>query len=194
MTLKARPACKCLTGDSVCDATAGVGMARKPAKRSNLPARRSNNEKRRLISSPAPGYIEQLQKNITYQGSSKHKRTPHLYGLPPFQGGRGDATLCDRDADFRPENLDSIPEMIQRGLEARLVGENGLIWAIADDGWIYEARVTNVGKTEYHGYPVRRTEPIAEIVYKRFREWADDNGNELARQAVRNCMTLYGFK
>ena len=131
-------------------------MVNKPAMRPNLPARRSNNEKRRLVPNPAPSYIEQLQENITYQGSSKHKKNPHLYGLPPFRGDRGDATLCDRDANFQPVNLDSIPEMIQRGIEARLVGENGLIWAVADDGWIYEARVTNVGKNRISWLP--RTE------------------------------------
>lgn len=193
MTLKARPECGYSTGDSVCEAAAKVDMVKKPAKRPTLPARRSNNEKRRLMSNPAPSYVKQLQQNITYQGSSKHKKTPHLYGLTPFQGNRGDATLCDRDANFQPANLNSIPEMIQRGLEAGLVGENGVIWAVADNGWIYEARITNVGKTEYHGYPVRSTEPIAEMVYKRFMEWVGDHGNELALQAVRKCKTLYGF-
>ena len=142
----------------------------RPAKRPNLPARRSNNDKRRLLADPDPDYIAQLRQDITYQGSSKHKQNPHLYGLTPFQGNRGDATLCDRDANFGPTHLRSIPRMIRRGLQAGLVGENGIIWAVADNGWIYEARITNVGQTEYHGYPVRSTEPIAEIVYKRFKE------------------------
>ena len=146
------------------------------------------------MSNPAPGYIAQLQQNITYQGSSKHKQNPHLYGLAAFQGNRGDATLCDRDANFHPANLDSIPQMIQRGLQAGLVGENDIIWAVADNGWIYEARITNVGKTEYHGYPVRSTEPIAEMVYKRFREWVTNHGNELARKAAQQCKILYGFR
>ena len=194
MTLKTWPECDDLTGDRVCAVVAKVGIVKKPAKRPNLPPRRSNNEKRRLMSNPAPDYIAQLKRNITYKGSAKHKKNPHLYGLPPFQGDRGDATLCDRDANFQSENLDSIPEMIQRGLEARLVGENGVIWAVANDGWIYEARITNVEKTEYHGYPVRSTEPIAEMVFKRFREWVGGQGNELARQAVRQCRSLYGFK
>ena len=166
----------------------------KPQKRPNLPARRSNNDKRRLIPNPAPDYIAQLRQNITYQGSSKHKQNPLLYGLPLFQGNRGDATLCDRDANFQPANLNSIPRMIQRGLQAGLVGENGIIWAVADNGWIYEARITNVGKTEYHGYPVRSTEPIAELVYGRFREWVEGHGNQSAHQAVQHCKTLYGFR
>ena len=167
---------------------------KKPKKRSNLPPRCSNNDKRRLIANPAPDYIAQLRRNITYQGSSKHKQYPHLYDLPPFQGDRGDATLCDRDASFRPADLNSIPQMIQRGLRAGLVGENGIIWAVADNGWIYEARITNVERTEYHGYPVRNTEPIAEMVYGRFKEWVQGHGNQSARQAVQQCKMLYGFR
>ena len=84
--------------------------------------------------------------------------------------------------------------MIQRGLQAGLVGENGIIWAVADNGWIFEARITNVGKSEYHGYPVRSSEPIAEKVYERFSEWANKHGNQLARQAVQQSMNLYGFR
>ena len=167
---------------------------KRPAKRPNLPARRSNNEKRRLLLNPGPEYIARLRRDITYQGSSKHKKNPHRYGLTPFRGSRGDATLCDRDANFQPAHLNTIPQMIERGLEARLVGENGIIWAVADNGWIYEARITNVGQTEYHGYPVRSTEPIAEMVYKRFKEWVNAYGNQMAHQAVEQCKTLYGFR
>lgn len=167
---------------------------KKPKKRPNLPARRSNNDKRRLMANPDPDYIRQLQRNITYQGSAKHKKHPHLYKLSHFQGGTGDATLCDRDANFMPKDIASIGQMIQRGLQAGLVGENGLIWAISDNGWIYEARVTNLQKTEYHGYPVRSTEPIAEKVYRRFRDWAHGGGDSLARQAALQCKTRYGFR
>ncbi len=155
---------------------------------------RSNNDKRRLMSNPDPEYIAQLREDITYQGSSKHKKNPHLFGLTPFQGDRGDATLCDRDANFQLANHESIPQIIQRALHAGLVGEHGIIWAVADNGWIYEARLTNIAQTEYHGYPVRSTEPIAELVYERFRDWAQENGNQMARHAARQCKTLYGFR
>lgn len=166
----------------------------RPATRSNLPARHSNNEKRRLLANPPPAYIAQLQQNIIYQPYSKHKQNPHLYGLEPFLGTRGDATLCDRDANFQPAHIPLIRPMIHRGLQAGLVGENGIIWAVANNGWIYEGRITNIVQTEYHGYPVRRTEPIAVLVYRRFRDWVQVHGNQLAHQAVQQCKTLYGFR
>ena len=168
------------------------GLVKRPPKRTKLPASNSNNDKRRLLPNPDQRCVSQLKQKIWYQGYSKHKRTPHIYGLPPFRGKRGDETLCDRDAGFR--NISAIPQMIQRGLDAGLVGTNGMIWALADDGWIFEARVTNRTTMEFHGYPVRPTEAIAEQVHKRFSEWADQSGNQLARQAAARCKTLYGFK
>ena len=148
---------------------------KKPKKRPLLPARRSNNEKRRLMANPDPIYIGHLQRNITYKGSPKHKKHPHLYSLPPFQGDRGDATLCDRDAGFLPADFASMRRMIHRGLQTGLVGENGIIWSVSDNGWIYEARATNLQQSKYHGYPVRNTETIAERVYRRFRGWAQSD-------------------
>ena len=167
---------------------------KKPAKRPVMPPRGSNNDKRRLIRNPEPGRIELLLKSVRYQGYSKHKLWPHLFGLEPFRGKRGDATLCDKHANFRPEDFGSIDDMIKRGLRAGLVGHKELIWAIADNGWIYEARVTNVGQTEYHGYPVRDSEAIAEPVYRRFAAWAQESGDQVARLAAENCKRRYGFK
>lgn len=166
---------------------------RKPAKRPGVPPRLSNNDKRRLISTPDPCHMETLLQNVKYRGSSKHKLNPKLYGLDAFHGQRGDATLCDRDANFQPADLGSINDMIKRGLRAGLVGNKDIIWAIADNGWIYEARLTNVCQTEYHGYPVRSSEPIAEVVYRRFTEWAQNSGDQAARLAAENCKNLYGF-
>lgn len=159
-----------------------------------MPARRSNNEGRRLLPDPDPDYIQELRKKVTYEGSSKHKATPHRYNLDPFHGARGDATLCDRDAGFGPERMQFIPGIIDRSLRAGLVGRNGIIWAIADDGWIFEARITIPGQAQYHGYPVRSTEAIAQPVYERFAKWTAASGNQQAIQAAEICKHIYGFK
>lgn len=90
--------------------------------------------------------------------------------------------------------MGSIDDMIKRGLRAGLVGRNGLIWAFADNGWIYEAQLTNVVQAEYHGYPVRDSEAIAEPVYRRFAAWAHESGDERALLAAELCRSLYGFK
>lgn len=159
-----------------------------------MPPRGSDNDKRRLIPDPDPGRIEVLLNSVRYQGYSKHKKWPRLFGLEPFRGKRGDATLCDKHANFLPEDFASIDDMIKRGLRAGLLGHNELIWAIADNGWIYEARPTNVAQSEYHGYPVRDSEAIAESVYRRFAAWAQESGDQGARLATDNCKRRYGFK
>ena len=166
----------------------------KPGKRPDRPRRRSDNNKRRLLPNPDPAHIAELQQNVRYQGSPKHKKHPHLHNLAPFRGSQGDATLCDRDATISPKDQGKIPGMIQRGLAAGLVGKNDVIWAVADDGWIYEGRITNAETKEYHGYPVLRSEAIAKCVYDRFAEWANRNGDMPAQQAAQNCSKLYGFR
>lgn len=167
---------------------------RRPRQRPNVPARRSNNDKRRLLAAPTQQYLQKLRQDVRYIGSPKHKELPHLYGLQPFLGRRGDATLCDRDAGFNVGAMSSIPAIIDRGLEAGLVGTNGMIWGVADDGWIFEARITIPGQTEYHGYPVRPSEAIAQPVYERFVKWAQSHGGQTDRQAAANCKQLYGFR
>ena len=121
-----------------------------PGKRPHLPPRKSHNYKRRLLENPPLDHVARLRENITYEGSPKHKQNPHLYGLEPFQGNRGDATLCDRDANFHPQDYAQLNEMIQRGLQAGLIGESNIFWVVADNGWIHEAKVTNIEQFQYH--------------------------------------------
>ncbi len=138
-------------------------MALKLPSLADLPPRRSDNDKRRLVHDPSPVELAALADAVIYQGSSKHKLRPSLYGLPPYRGDRGDATLCDRDAGFEPSDMPQIPSMIRRGIEAGLVDQGWRIfWAVADDGSMFEFRLTNATQSEYHGYPLRRTEAIAE--------------------------------
>lgn len=166
---------------------------KRPKPRPKLPTRRSNNDKRRLLPDPTQYYLQTLRRAVRYVGSSKHKKHPHLYGLDPFRGIRGDATLCDRDAGFGVAAMPTVPAIIDRGLLAGLVGTSDMIWGVADDGWIFEARVTLPGRSEYHGYPVRPSEAIAWPVYKRFLEWAENHGSQEDRQAAANCKQRYGY-
>jgi hypothetical protein len=163
-----------------------------PPRRIDIPPRNSGNRKRALDDHVPAERIAHLLQTVTYEGSSKHKRFPHRFKLPPFRGERGDATLCDAHAHFEPEDWPSIMPMIQRGLRAGLVGTN--IWGVADNGWIFEGAVTNVTKSEYHGYPVRPSEPIAGEVYRRFRRWVDAQGSQRDKQAAANCAARYRFR
>jgi len=170
-----------------------VGV-KKPPTRPELQARRSDNNKRRLMADPPAELRERLLANANYEGSPKHKRNPFAFGLQPYLGEKGDPTLCDEDAGFTPEQMANIPGLIDRGLRAGLIGENNIIWTVADSGWIFEARCTNVGQTSYHGYPVRFSEAIAELVYSRYAAWALHSGSADEKKAASNCRALYGFR
>ena len=144
---------------------------------------------------PEPGddLIGRLLAAVRYEGSPKHKRRPHLFGLDPFNGTRDDATPCD-DADFGPEQVADIPVLIRRGIRSGLIGHTGRrLWTVADDGWIFEARETNRETAEFHGYPVLPEESVARLVFDRFAHWADDGGTPADRAAADACRLRYGF-
>ena len=155
--------------------------------------RRSDNVKRRLMLDPTDDLIGQMLETVWYEGSSKHKLHPHLYGLEPFNGQRGDATLCD-EADFEPARMPEVRALIQRGIRAGLIGHTcRILWTVADDGWIFEARETNRETAQFHGYPVLPEEAIARLVFDRFSEWAAAHGSPDDRSARDACKLRYGF-
>ncbi len=92
-----------------------------------------------------------------------------------------------------------VPGLLMRGILAGLIGHNErqgvptILWSIWDQGWIFEARITNAVLADYHGYPVLPSEAIAEQVYDRFTHWARADGDNLDRKAAENCGALYGF-
>jgi hypothetical protein len=137
--------------------------------------------------------------NATYVGAPKHKGDPRRFGLPPYRSPRGDETLCDTHAGFEPTDLADVKRLMARGIAAGLIGHverqgvPTILWTVGDNGWIFEARVTNVAGPEYHGYPVRPLEAIGTLVFERFADWAQARGNETDRQAAANCRALYGF-
>ena len=85
--------------------------------------------------------------------------------------------------------------MMHRGIRAGLIGHTGrILWTIADDGWIFEARETNRDVSEFHGYPVLPEEAIAGLVFGRFAAWSDGHGTATDRAARDSCRSRYGFR
>lgn len=165
---------------------------KKPKPRLDIPPRSNDNLKRKLHEILGANELAALFAGMAYEGSSKHKQNPHLFGLEPFRGDRGDRTLCDTHAGFRPADMARIPGMITRAQAASLVGN--FIWTVDDNGWIYEMAVTNIGLKQYHGYPVRPSEAIAEKVFLRFRAWAELHGSPQDVAAAKACQSFYGFR
>jgi hypothetical protein len=141
-----------------------------------------------------------LSRPLRYQGIPKHKKEPRRFGLPNYEGKRGDETQCDEHAGFHPSQIEDVVPMLRRGLRAGLIGDvlqqgcPKIIWTIANTGWIFEARLTNSGLAEYHGYPVRPTEAIAEPVFRRFEDWSTLQNEAEDRSAMEAYRNLYGFE
>lgn len=164
---------------------------RRPSPRADLRPRTSDNAKRHLDTNLTAEQVRAQFGATTYCGSPKHKQNPHIFGLEPFRGNRGDRTLCDSHASFQPSDMARIPVLLDRALRSGLVGSH--MWTIDDNGWIYELALTNATTSERHGYPLRPSEAIAELVFQHFASWATVNGDDSDRNAVHACRTLYGF-
>ena len=175
-------------------------MMAKPPRRPDIPPRHSDNIKRRLMLNPDKRIIGVLIKRACYGGYAKHKRHPAHFGMVPDRGlHEGDATLCDEHAGFGPQDCKRIPVLLRRGARAGLLGQDcragipRVLWTIDDNGWIYEARLTNHVACEYHGYPIRPSEAIARQVYERFSQWVEDCGVKEDRRAMIQCKVRYGI-
>jgi hypothetical protein len=165
---------------------------KKPISRENLPSRKSENRKQKLNTMINSHEARARYGTPVYEGSSKHKQNPHLFGLEPFRGHRGDRTLCDKHASFSPIDMKRIPVLLERALRVPLVGSH--LWTVDDNGWIYELAVTNATTNEHHGYPLRHSDAIAEIVFRHFQRWAFQEGSEGDRAAASACQQRYGFR
>lgn len=163
------------------------------------PPRRHEKPLRLIDPVPSNEELAGLRRRIRYQGSPKHKLHPERFGMPTFTGNRGDALLCDHDADVTFKDIGRIPFWMSRGIKAGLIGEvqeQGLprvIWAVADNGWIFEGRITNVTQGEFHGYPLQPGSPNARLVYDRFCTWVERHKKQVNKLALQKCRQQYGF-
>lgn len=156
----------------------GSILARKKPPSRRVMARSASNDARRLVE-PAPpvGARNALMAKATLGPYSKHKKNPHAYGLKSYTGADEDPSYCDEHAGFGPEDMPRAKGLLDRGIDAGLFGgapkkgDPGLLWSVDDNGWIYEAQVTNPGYSVYHAYPVLPGEAIARKVLLRYADY-----------------------
>jgi hypothetical protein len=172
-------------------------MKKPPHGKNSAHASQSNKRPRRPSKTVDPTVTLHLLSKARYRGSSKHKLHPQLFGLAPFQGDRGDATLCDDKGGFTPERMQAVPALLKRGITAGLIEAGARkIWSVDSDGQIYECMITNKTQHEYHGYPLRPEGENAtlSLVYKQFSIWAHEHGSKEDKEAAFHCKVRYGFR
>lgn len=111
-----------------------------------------------------------LRERTAYQGSPHHKRNPGNFGLTPPAAPRLDKTLCDEAGVFqRSVAEDLFSKAIARGLVSEATVKEGFpkqLWVVDDQGQVFEAMYGGSAPGRYHGYPIRRTDPLFEEVRK----------------------------
>ncbi|MBC7542128.1 MAG: hypothetical protein H7338_05295 [Candidatus Sericytochromatia bacterium] len=106
--------------------------------------------------------VTRLASEATYKGSPYHKRNPGDFKLDPPPSPRPDATLCDEAQVFTIAKATELFGLaIQAGLASIATTSEGLpkrFWVVdTTSGHVFEAM--DGGNRQYHGYPVRQTNP-----------------------------------
>jgi hypothetical protein len=111
---------------------------------------------------------EFLRKNAAYEGSPHHKRNPGDFGLVPPAAPRKDRTLCDEAGiTSRADANALLDRAIDRGLVSNATTPEGFpkqMWVVDEHGQVFEAMYGGSRPGRYHGYPVRRTDPLFQQV------------------------------
>jgi hypothetical protein len=109
-----------------------------------------------------------LRQNGGYEGSAYHKRSPGDFGLTPPAAPRPDKTLCDEAGLTRRADADALlAQAIDGGLASEATGAPGFpkqLWVLAQDGQVFEAMYGGSRMGLYHGYPIRRSDPLFDQV------------------------------
>lgn len=109
----------------------------------------------------------------TYEASPYHKGCPGDFGLTPPALARADKTLCDEaNITTKAQAL----ALFARAKEQQIVSEfthcgfPKQMWVVDEEGdWVYEAMYGGSVEGAYHGYPVRRTDPLYDQVKRALR-------------------------
>lgn len=112
----------------------------------------------------APEEKEFLRAHAQYEGSPLHKRNPGDFGLTPPSAPRADKTLCDEAHVFQVQVAkDLLLSAIDGGIVSEGTASPGFpkqLWVVDSTGQVFEAMHGGSQTGRYHGYPIRRTDPL----------------------------------
>ena len=110
------------------------------------------------------GTPDDVARRVTYTGNSVHKSYPSPAGPPAY---RADKAKCDRFAPEQwPRLLDALEAAIRAGFVSDFSGpfpDRAWVWI---NDVLHEARLTNEGTGDYHGFPVNDSRQFPEPVHR----------------------------
>ena len=140
-----------------------------------MPRRRSFNPKRKIADFGVRDERDrqQMSEQCSYGGNPQHKTDPRDYQLDPPVNPRPGKTLCD---GLTPIARVDATRLLRQGFVKGMVSEQLVqnrwpqnVWAIAEDGEVYEAQLENPLQGVYHGYPMPENDPLKKTVIE---EWS----------------------
>lgn len=109
-----------------------------------------------------------LQEQARYEGSPLHKKDPHNFDLTPPTSPREDKTLCDEAGIFEKQvAFDLFALAIDVGLVSakdKVEGFPAQMWVVDEHGRVFEMIYGGSRTGRYHGYPIRRSNPLFERI------------------------------
>jgi hypothetical protein len=137
-------------------------------------AARWRRQTERALREPRLTLAEQrrLLDEAVYEGSPLHKRSPGDFGLTPPAAPRPDKTLCDEARVATRAEADALLRgAILGGLVSEGLGGPGFpkqLWVVRDDGQVFELMYGGSRLGAYHGYPIRRADPLFDEITERW--------------------------
>lgn len=105
-----------------------------------------------------------FEQRVRYRGNPMHKRYPENYQLTPPAAPRFGKTLCDERRRISKEEAEML---LLAGIRKSLYSsrmKNGYprhIWAVGEDGFVFEASLDDSERGTYHGYPLASAQRCA---------------------------------
>ena len=135
--------------------------------------RRGYNPKRKIagIGTYADQDLAQFARAARYGGNPEHKKSPGAYNLTPPTSPRPGKTLCDAE---RPLLKGEAKGLLDAGFDRGLVSVQTVggwpqnVWAVDEEGRVFEAQLENRETGTYHGYPMPTDDSFRNEV---LREW-----------------------
>jgi len=116
-----------------------------------------------------------LRRRTAYEGNPVHKSNPGDFGLIPPAAPRPDKTLCDEAGVVSRAQAEAL---LARAIEAGLVSDSLVpgtcfpkqLWVVDEQGRVFEAMYGGSRTGRYHGYPIRRNDPLHDEVVAAWSE------------------------
>ena len=119
-----------------------------------------------------------------YEGSARHKLRPQEFGLSIPAVPRWTGSLCDADdvglTDPRVATTLFI-KAVTHGLVSEATAADNLprrLFVVDEGGRPFEAEHAGGSGGAYHGYPIRRNEPLFDVVIKKWNDLHAGHDNE----------------